>query len=163
MIFGRTRVVQHATVFALCHNEKVDVLARFVISLLYFSLYAGHDFCIFEGVYRHHISAHPETLLAAWVFCDARFVLARDLGCQRLGRSIHEVLQTVICAMAGTTFCPNLCGCADGELDRESSTSSIWTRTVQANVALVNWVSAKQKRSRIIWVYAMMEYVMNTS
>ena len=79
-----------------------------------FSVYAGYDFDIFEGVYRHHTSAHPETLLAAWVFCDARFVLSRDLGCQRLGRSVHEVLQTVICALAGKKLRPSLCGCGDG-------------------------------------------------
>ena len=90
-----------------------------------FSVYAGYDFEIFEGVYRYCTSENLEMLLAAQLFCDTRFVSARDLGCQHLGTSIHEVLQTLICTMAGTTFCPNLCGCAEDDLDRKSSTSSL--------------------------------------
>ena len=114
-----------------------------------FCVYAGYDFEIFEAVYHHYTSEHSETLLEARVFCDSRFVLARNMGCRSLGRSIHEVLQTVICALAGTTFCPDLCGCADGDLDRETSTSLPWLWTLQANAVCVNWVSATQKKSEI--------------
>ena len=80
-----------------------------------FSSYRGYDFDIFEGVYRH-CGMSQETLgrsLASQLFHDARFVYARDLGCQHLGRSIREVLQTLICASDDATFCPYVCGCAD--------------------------------------------------
>ena len=86
-----------------------------------FSMYTGYDFEIFGGVYRYCTSENLEKhLAAAQLFCDTRFVSVRDLGCQYLGTSIHEVLQTLICAMAGTTFCPDMCGCAEDDLDRES-------------------------------------------
>ena len=108
-------------------HYAISKKSMFFQDLLYcchvFSVYARYDFEIFEGVYRRFISEYSETLLPARVFCDARFVSARDMGCRSLGRSIHEVLQTVICALAGTTFCPDLCGCADSDLDRETSTS----------------------------------------
>ena len=80
-----------------------------------FSSYRGYDFDIFEGVYRH-CGKSPETLerpLASQLFHDARFVYARDMGCSHLGRSIREVLLTLICASDDTTLCPYVCGCAD--------------------------------------------------
>ena len=80
-----------------------------------FSSYRGYDFDIFEGVYRH-CSKSQETLerpLASQLFHDARFVYARDMGCSHLGRSIREVLLTLICASDDTTLCPYVCGCAD--------------------------------------------------
>ena len=86
-----------------------------------FSVYTGCDFEIFGGVYRDCTSENLEKPLApAQFFCDTRFVSVRDLGCQYLGTSIHEVLQTLISAMASTTFCPDMCGCAEDDSDRES-------------------------------------------
>ena len=80
-----------------------------------FSSYRGYDFDIFEGVYRHCVMSQEslERSLGSQLFNDARFVYARDLGCQHLGRSIREVLQTLICASDDATFCPYVCGCAD--------------------------------------------------
>ena len=81
------------------------------------SSYRRYDFDMFEGVYRHNVAR--ETLkrsLGSQLFKDAGFVYARDLGCQHLGRSINEVLQTLICASEGTTFCPDMCGCAEEDL-----------------------------------------------
>ena len=80
-----------------------------------FSSYRGYDFDIFEGVYRHCVMSQEslERSLGSQLFNDARFVYARDLGCQHLGRSINEVLQTLICASEDATFCPYRCGCAD--------------------------------------------------
>ena len=83
-----------------------------------FSPYRGYDFDMFEGVHRHCVMSQ-ETLerpLGPQLFKDAGFVSARDLGCQHLGRSINEVLQTLICASEGTTFCPDMCGCAEEDL-----------------------------------------------
>ncbi len=83
-----------------------------------FSPYRGYDFDMFEGVHRHCVMSQ-ETLerpLGSQLFKDAGFVSARDLGCQHLGRSINEVLQTLICASEGTTFCPDMCGCAEEDL-----------------------------------------------
>ena len=80
-----------------------------------FSPYKGYDFDIFKGVHRH-CGKSQETLerpLASQLFHDARFVYARDMGCSHLGRSIREVLQTLICASDDTTLCPYVCGCAD--------------------------------------------------
>ena len=69
------------------------------------------------------------------------------MGCRSLGRFIHEVLQTVICALAGTTFCPDLCGCADGDLDRETSTSLPWLWILQANFfCLPMWLAKQHER-----------------
>ena len=88
-----------------------------------FSVYTGYDFDIFRGVYRDYNSQNlEEPLAAAQLFCtNTQFVGVRDLGCQYLGTSIHEVLQTLICAMAaGSKFCPDMCGCAEDDLDRES-------------------------------------------
>ena len=80
-----------------------------------FSSYRGYDF---EGVYRHCVMSQEtlERSLGSQLFKDAGFVYARDLGCQHLGRSINEVLQTLICASEGTTFCPDMCGCAEEDL-----------------------------------------------
>ena len=80
-----------------------------------FSFYRGYDFDMFEGVYRHCVMSQEtlERSLGSQLFKDAGFVYARDLGCQHLGRSINEVLQTLICASEGTIFCPYRCGCAD--------------------------------------------------
>ena len=79
-----------------------------------FSSYKGYDFDIFEGVYRHCVMSQEslERSLGSQLFNDARFVYARDLGCQHLGRSINEVLQTLICASEDATFCPYRCGCS---------------------------------------------------
>ena len=108
-------------------HYAISKKSMFFQDLLYcchvFSVYAWYDFEIFEGVYRRFISEYSEKPLPVRVFCDARFVSARDMGCRSLGRSIHEVLQTLICALSGTTFCPDLCGCADSDLFRETSTS----------------------------------------
>ena len=83
-----------------------------------FSSYRGYDFDMFEGVYRHCVMSQEtlERSLGSQLFKDAGFVYARDLGCQHLGRSINEVLQTLICASEGTTFCPDMCGCAEEDL-----------------------------------------------
>ena len=80
-----------------------------------FSSYRGYDFDMFEGVYRHCVMSQEnlERSLGSQLFKDAGFVSARDLGCQHLGRSINEVLQTLICASEDATFCPYRCGCAD--------------------------------------------------
>ena len=108
-----------------------------------FSVYAGYDFEIFRGLYRDYNSQNlEEPLAAAQLFCtNTQFVGVRDLGCQYLGTSIHEVLQTLIFAMAAkeSTFCPGMCGCAEDDLDRESPgtlpTSSLRTSPAQANIA----------------------------
>ena len=86
-----------------------------------FSSYRGYDFDMFEGVYRHCVMSQEtlERSLGSQLFKDAGFVYARDLGCQHLGRSINEVLQTLICASEGTTFCPDMCGCAEEDLQIE--------------------------------------------
>ena len=83
-----------------------------------FSSYRGYDFDMFEGVYRHCVMSQEtlERSLGSQLFKDAGFVYARDLGCQDLGRSIHEVLQTLICASEGRTFCPHMCSCAEEDL-----------------------------------------------
>ena len=77
------------------------------------SMYSGYDFDIFEGVYRHSTSENLDEPLEARLFCKSGYVQARDLGCANLGRSIDEVLQTLICAKEGTIYCPDMCGCAD--------------------------------------------------
>ena len=84
-----------------------------------FSSYSGYDFDIFEDVYRHRTSENLEEPLGVQLFWEAGYVAARDMGCVNLGTSIYEVLQTLICAIAGTTYCPNMCGCAEENLQIE--------------------------------------------
>ena len=52
--------------------------------------------------------------------------LVRDLGCVRLGKSIHEVLwSTALCMQMGRphdpseSYCPTLCGCREDDLGME--------------------------------------------
>ncbi len=84
-----------------------------------FSLYSGYDFDIFKDVYRHRTSENLEEPLGDQLFWEAGYVSARGMGCVNLGTSINEVLQTLICAIAGTTHCPKMCGCAEENLHIE--------------------------------------------
>ena len=78
-----------------------------------FSIHSGYDFHIFEDVCRHRTSENLDEPLDERLFWNGGYVSARDLGCINLGRSIDDVLQTLICAKAGTKYCPNMCGCAE--------------------------------------------------
>ena len=85
-----------------------DILFRCYI----FSKHNHYDFNIFEDVYRHCTSQSLDEPLNVQLFWESGYVAARDMGCFNLGKSIDEVLQTLICAMEGAAFCPLMCSCA---------------------------------------------------
>ena len=47
------------------------------------------------------------------LFDDLGFVRSRDLGCEQIGCSVAEVLTTLWCMIAGDSYCPFFCDCAD--------------------------------------------------
>ena len=47
------------------------------------------------------------------LFDDLGFVCPRDLGCEQIGCSVAEVLTTLWCMIAGDSYCPFFCDCAD--------------------------------------------------
>ena len=68
---------------------------------------------MFQEVYREITSENLDEPFGFMLFWDPGFSAARNLECVRLGRSIHEVLLTLICAREGNYYCPVECGCAD--------------------------------------------------
>ena len=95
------------------HVVATCLFNAFYVVAKVFSGYSGSDFGIFKDVYRHRTSENLDEHLEARLFWNAGYVLARDLGCANLGRTIDGVLQTLICAKEGTIYCPDMCGCAD--------------------------------------------------
>ena len=78
-----------------------------------FSNCSGYDFSMFQEVYREITSENLDEPFGFILFWDPGFSAARNLECVRLGRSIDEVLLTLICAKEGKHYCPVRCGCAD--------------------------------------------------
>ena len=105
----RTQLYLHYAISRRCNMSVQRILRRCYV----FSGYSGYDVGIFKDVYRYRTSKNLDEPLEARLFCKSGYVQARDLGCANLGRSIDEVLQTLICAKEGTIYCPHMCGCAD--------------------------------------------------
>ena len=84
-----------------------------------YSEFKGYGFSMLERQYREWSGHFPRDLLnrsvSKEVFTRCRYIRTRDLGCVMLGRSINEVLLTLICAMERTEFCRSFCGCAQEE------------------------------------------------
>ena len=88
-------------------------------------MFSGYDFCMFEDVFHQRTVDNLEAPLEERLFYAAGYVKARGMSCKHLGRSIGEVLATLLCAMAGTTYCPSKCGCAlEAQLTLLSGTTS---------------------------------------
>ncbi len=66
-------------------------------------MYSIYDFHMFEDVFRHRTVDNFEDPLGERLFYSGGYVSARHMTCKRLGRSIGEVLDTLLCAKAGTT------------------------------------------------------------
>ncbi len=114
-----------------------------------FSVYKGYDFEIFRGLYCHRNAPDLEEPLAAdQLFSFSRFVSKRDLGCIHLGTSIHEVLQTLLCACNDSQFCPGNCGCAEHDFECRSSFSSLRSDCTDDDVDGVGGDPPPQKRRR---------------
>ena len=89
-----------------------------------------------------------EPLAADQLFSFSRFVSKQDLGCIYLGTSIHEVLQTLLCAYNDSEFCPGKCGCAEHDFECRSSFSSLRSDCTDDDVDGVGGDPPPQKRRR---------------
>ena len=80
-----------------------------------YSEFKGYGFSILERQYREWSENIRPFLLsgAVWtgVFTRSRYVLTRQMRCEMLGKSIKEVLLTLICALRGIGY-QQYCGCS---------------------------------------------------
>ena len=80
-----------------------------------YSEFKGYGFSILERQYREWSENIRPYLLsgAVWtgVFTRSRYVLTRQMRCEMLGKSIKEVLLTLICALRGIGY-QQYCGCS---------------------------------------------------
>jgi hypothetical protein len=80
-----------------------------------YSEFKGYGFSILERQYREWSENVQPNLLFRFVpeevFTKSRYVSTRDMGCEMLGRSIKEVLLTLICALRGIKY-RRYCGCS---------------------------------------------------
>ena len=80
-----------------------------------------YDLGLFKDFLRRETSVKLDEIITREIWHDKNYIEARDMGCPYLRKSVLEVLWTLICAIQGTQFCIEHCGCeAYDDLERDA-------------------------------------------
>ena len=63
----------------------------------------------------HLLASHYDCTVKASLFWNLGLVCARDMGCDKVGCSVGEVLKTVGCMERGCDYCTVFCRCAHSQ------------------------------------------------
>ena len=60
------------------------------------------------------------------IFNNLGLIHARDLGCDFLGYSVHEVLGALECLIHGDTYCLYCCGCRESDNENRDVIGAVY-------------------------------------
>ena len=78
-----------------------------------------------------NVSPHPLVRsIDPHIFNNLGLIHARDLGCDFLGYSVHEILGALECLIHGETYCPYCCGCCEREIEDRDAIRAVYRSSV---------------------------------